>query len=287
MTTTTSNSNISREDNIDLLVLVERTVLFFRKYKWLFLLAIILGLLAGYLNWLRMPKVYKSRMIVRSYILSNQDCIQVIDNWNRQLKSYDRDELAAQFGISPQSLGYVKQMKGNEIQKVFTANNPNAFYIDVFISDNKVLDDLQKGILNGFENVDYLKKQLIIKKENLGKLISEVQKEINRLDSTKTRVEQFLDGKSSHSTSLIIDISGLNKQLIEMNEKLLYYQQDLKLTSAVYLLQGFSKFKKPDGPRLVVWLGLGVIAFLAIAYIYALYRSISAKLKARSLQKTT
>lgn len=284
MSTNTSNSHSSREDNIDLLVLVERTVLFFRKYKWIFLIAIVLGLTAGYLNYLRLPKVYKSRMIARSYMLSNQDCILVVDNWNRLLKN---SELATLFGISPQVLGQVKQLKGNEIQKVFTANNPNGFYIDVYVTNNEVLEELQKGILNGFENVDFIKKQLIIKRENLVKLISEVQKEISKLDSTKTRVAQLLDSKTSYSTSLIVDISGLNKQLIEMNEKLLFFQQDLKLTSALHVLQGFNKFKKPDGPNLIVWLGLGVIAFLGIAYIYALYRSISAKLKARSLQKTT
>jgi hypothetical protein len=281
MTSTKPPTSLPSED-IDLLVLAERTILFFRKYKWLFLSAIVLGLFAGYLNYLRLPKVYKSRMIARSYMLSNQDCILVLDNWNQLIKNNERDALASMFGISPETFGYVKQLKGNEIQKVFTANNPNGFYIDVFVTDNKVLDELQKGILNGFENVDYIKKQLIIKRENLTKLISEVQIEISKMDSTKSRVEQLLQGQSSHSTSMIVDISGINKQLIEMNEKLLSYQQDLKLTTAAYVLQGFNKFKNPDGPNLIVWLGLGLIAFLAIAYIYAVYHSLSAKLKARS-----
>ena len=43
------NLNLQRDD-IDLMVLLERGISFFKKYKWLFLTAIILGLLLGYLR---------------------------------------------------------------------------------------------------------------------------------------------------------------------------------------------------------------------------------------------
>jgi hypothetical protein len=267
-------------EDIDLLLLVERSIAFFRKYRWIFLGAVILGLAAGYFIYSRLPKVYKSRMILHSYTLSNQDYIQVIDNWNTLLKKGEYDLLSASFNLSPAILACVKEMKGNEIQKVFTANNPNGFYIDVTVTDNSILDSLQSGILKGVENVDYIKKQLQIKKDNLALLISEVQREITRLDSTKAKIESMLDN-GGHASNLFIDISGLNKQLIELNEKWLYYQQDLKLTNAVQVLQGFSKFDKPAGPSLIVWLGLGLIFFLAIAYVYALYHSVSQKLRTR------
>jgi hypothetical protein len=284
MSTIIPNSSIPPED-IDLLVLAERTILFFRKYKWIFFLAIILGLGFGFLTWSRLPKVYKSRLILHSYTLSNPDYIEIIDNWNSLLLKNDHDQLAASLGVPAKVLHQVKEIKASEIQKVFTPTNTNGFYIDVFVTDNAVLDDLQNGILNGLENVDYIKRQLTIKKENLTTLISEVQMEIVKLDSTKAKVEQMLGGNNTRSSSLIIDISGLNKQLIEMNEKLLYYKQDLKLTNAVQVLQGFSKFSKPAGPNLFVWLGLGLISFLAMAYVYAIFRSISGKLKVRSKQK--
>lgn len=280
MSTTTTRTGSLPED-IDLLVLAERVILFFRKYKWLFLVAIVTGLGLGYLRWSGMPKVYKSRLILQSFTLSNQNYIQIIDNWNSLLKKNEHGLLAATFGISSTTLGHVKEIKANEIQKVFTPNNPNGFYIDVFVTDNAVLGELQKGILNGLENGDYIKRQLAIKKENLIALISQVEGEIAKLDSTKSRVEKILSNKSGQSTSLIIDISGLNKQLIEMNEKLLYYKQDLKFANAVQVLQGFSTFTRPSGPNLFVWLGLGLILFLGIAYILALYHSLSGKLKTR------
>lgn len=276
-----SGNSLPPED-IDLLVLIERTVLFFRKYLWLFVIAAFLGLGFGFLNWLRLPKVYKSRLILHSFTLSNQDYLQIVDNWNSLLRKNGRDELAQSFGISREALGKVKEMKGSEIQKVFTQNNPNGFYIDVYVTDNAVLEELQRGILTGMENVDFINRQLTIKRNNLVELISDVEREITKLDSTKARIEKMIGSKTGYSSTVMIDISGLNKQLIELNEKLLFYRQDLKLTSAVQVLQGFSKFNRPDGPRLIVWLGLGLIGFLGIAYIIALSRSLKSKIRARA-----
>lgn len=281
MSTDTVTAN---RDDIDLLDLLERGGLFFRRYRWIFLFAAILGLGIGYLIYSKLPVVYKSRMILHSFTLSNQDYIEVVNNWNSLLQKREYDLLASSFDVSKDVWHSVKEMKANEIQKVFTAANPNGFYIDVTITNNAILDSLQKGILNAMENVDYIKKQLRIKKENLTILVGEVQSEIDKLDSTKSKIERMLDSKSGHSSSLFVDISGLNKQRIELNEKLLYYQQDLKLSNAVQVLQGFTKVNRPAGPNLVVWLGLGLVGFLGIAYIYSLFHSINRKLEARKIQ---
>ena len=266
-------------EDIDLLALTQRIILFFRKYKWLFLVSAIVGLAFGYLTYLQMPKVYKSRLILHSFTLSNLDYIQVIDNWNSLIKKGEHTALAQTMNTDPAVLRKVNQLKGTEIQRVFTASNPNGFYIDVFVTDTAVLDELQAGILTGLENIDYIKKQLTIKKSNLQQLIAQVESEIVKLDSTKSSVEAIIRNRSGHASSMIIDVSGLNKQLIELNEKLLFYKQDIQFTTAVQVLQGFSKFGKPAGPRLVVWLGLGFIIFMAIAWVIAFFTSIREKLR--------
>jgi hypothetical protein len=283
MNATTQKNSPATED-IDLLLLAERSVSFFRKYKWFFIAGLTIGLLAGFLLWRSKPKVYQSRMIIHSFTLSNEDYIQVVDNFNRLLQKGEHDQLAALFNIPRESLSKARQMKGYQIQKVFTANNPNGFYIDVYVTDNRVLPELQKGILRGFENVEYIRKQISIRKANLELLIAEVEKEIRQLDSTKTKVGKLLEGKPGYSSSLMIDVSGLNRQLVDLNEKLLTYKQELQFATAVQVLQGFNAFSKPAGPKLAVWLGLGVLSGLAVAYIISLYLSISDKLKTRRLR---
>jgi|ERR1043165_9053232 hypothetical protein len=271
-------------DDIDLFVLIERTILFFKKYKWIFLVAFLLGLATGIVSYKKLPNVYKSRLVLQSFTLSNPNFIQIIDNWNSLLKKGEHKSLAEAFNCSEKTLSEVKQIKASEVQKIFTQNNPNGIYIDVFIRDNALLPELQNGIIYGLENNEYVKQQLGVKRENLRQLIKQVSIEITKLDSTKNKVERIIGSRQGGSSSLMIDVSGLHGQLIGLNEKLLSLQQDLKFTSAVQVLQSFSKFSKPAGPNLIVTLGVSIIGFLALAYIVTLIRSINTRLKNRSIQ---
>jgi prefoldin subunit 5 len=217
-------------------------------------------------------------------VLTNQNDIQIVANWNALLKSHDYTALTAALNTPGAVLQKLKQIKAEEIQKVFTPTNPNGFTIEVFVTDISILPDIQKGIVYGFDNADYVKDRLLSKKARLEELIDKTSEEIKRIDSTKKIIENIITGKGSSSSSLVVDPSTISRQLIEMNEKLLNFKEELKFTNAVQVLQGFSQFKKPAGPNLFVWLSLGLITGLTIAYLIALFRSINQKLKARAQQ---
>jgi hypothetical protein len=271
----------SDSDDIDLLLLLERCLIFFKKYKWVFLIAILLGIGSGLYMYRSLPKVYKSRMVLHSFLLTNQELITIAGNWNDLLKRHEYASLAQIFHC-PESLLYrVKQIKTQEIQKIFTPTNPNGFTVEVMVTDNAVLDSLQTAIVSGFENTPYIRQRVDIKKANLAELIEKTSDEIARLDSTKKMMEDIISGKQRITSSLVIDGSSINRQLIEMNQKLMSFKEDLNFGNAIQVFQGFSKFSKPAGPKLYVWLGLGLIGFLALAYIGTLFHSINSKLKAR------
>lgn len=278
-----SKNDGSRQDDIDLIALLEGSVLFFRKYKWVFLVAIIAGLLLGYLRYRALPTVYKSRMIVQSTIITNQNGIQIVANWNQVLRSGDYAALAKIFNLGEDIICKAKQVKAEEIQKIFTANNPNGFIIEVMVTDNSILADLQNGIVYGFENNGYVKDRLQAKRNRLQEMIDKTGTELNKMDSTKKMVENALSGKGSSTSSLIVDASTINRQWIEMNEKHLSLKEDLKFSNGMQVLQDFTEFKNPAGPNLFLWLLLGLISCVAIAFIYTLFRSINQKLKNRAL----
>jgi len=269
-------------DDIDLVALLERCLLFFKKNKWIFLVAIIVGLIAGYLNYRSLPVVYKSRMILLSVALSNQNNIQIATNWNTLLNSDGYSALAETFNVPEASLTKLKKIKAEEIQKIFTPNNPNGFTLEVLVTDVSILNELQKGIVSGFDNSEYIKERLLSKKERLQELIDKTNQEIKRLDSTKKMMENILGGKGTASSSLIVDGSTISRQLIELNEKLLNFKEELRFTGAVQVLQGFSKTKSPAGPNLFVRLFIGLLAGLLVGYVIALFRSVNQSLKARS-----
>src|ERR1043166_8052602 len=143
---TIDKKTIESSENIDLLLLIERTILFFKRNKWTFIICALLGIGLGVWSYIRIPNTYKSRLILHSFFLSNQEHIGVIDNWNALLKRKEYDELATGLGCNRNILPRLKKIEGSEIQKVFTPNNPNGFFVDVEVTDNSILDDLQKGI---------------------------------------------------------------------------------------------------------------------------------------------
>lgn len=270
-------------DDIDLLLLTERTIIFFKKYKWIFLLATVCGFAFGYCFYRSLPKTYTSRLIVHSYILTNQEEIQIIDTWNRLLASHEYASLAALFNCKETILHSLKQIKGDEIQKVFSPTNPNGFIIDIITTDTSTLADLQPAILRGLENNDYASQKVSLRKANLNELTSQIIPEIRSLDSTKRELEKIIHGDKKISSSIVIDISTINRQLIEMKEKLTGYNDGLHFASAVQLLQGFSQLKQPTGPKLFVWLFLGLVFSLSIAFVYAFINSINQKLIKKSV----
>jgi capsular polysaccharide biosynthesis protein len=283
MTAPATKPDSSQED-IDLFNLIERSLLFFKKYKWAFIIAIIFGLAAGIFFYKAIPKTYSSRMIVHSFMLTNPEEIQIVSNWNQLLGKGEYEVLSARLNCQEQVLRKVKKIKAEEIQQVFSPTNPHGFIVDVLVTDNDILDSLQAAILFGFENTAYVKDKVEMRRTILRELIEKTSAEIKQLDSTKKELENIIAGKEKSSSSLIIDGSNSNKQLIEMNEKLLSFKTDLQFANSVQILQGFSKFRKPSGPKLLPWLVMGLLACLVLAYMYALLRSIGERLKERKMR---
>jgi uncharacterized membrane-anchored protein YhcB (DUF1043 family) len=262
--------------------LLERSISFFKKYKWVFIGGIVIGLLLGFLRYRSLPVAYKSRLILQSAMLSNQNNIQIATYWNTLLKNRQYDYLAGIFMCKKNILHKVKDIKADEIQKIFTPVNPNGFTIDVLVTDISILDELQKGIVYGFNNSESVKDRLSEKRNRLSELIEKTTTEVKRLDSTKKTIDNILNGKGAGSSSLIMDASSVSRQLIDMNEKLLSYKEELKFANAVQVLQSFSKFEKPVGHNLFISLFLGLVTCLFIAYLCALFSSINQKLKTRA-----
>ena len=277
-----SKHSQTRPDDIDLLAVLERFIVFSRKNKWLFIIGCCIGLSLGYLKYLSLPSIYKSRMLLQPLMLSNQNDIQILTNWNGLLRSGNRDVLSTILAIPEDTLKKLKQIKAEEIQKIFTPSDPNGFTLDVWVTDVSILDRLQEGIIYGFENSEFVKNRLASRKNRLRELIDITSTEIKRLDSTKKIVENIIVGKGASSATLIVDGSTISRQLVEMNEKLLNFKEELKFASSIQVLQGFSKPKRPAGPNLYKWLFLGFISGLAVAWLIGLFRSIDQQLKARA-----
>ncbi len=273
-----SNQRDINRDEIDLLALLDRSFAFLKRYKWLFLTGTLTGLFLGFLRFNSLPAVYKSRLVLQSSFTTNQNNIQIVSNWNNLLRNGNDESLAGILNIPVGLLQKVKGLKAEEIQKIFSAQNPNGFLIDVSVTDPAILSELQKGIVFGFDNHGVAKERLTSKRNRTEAMISKTACEIQTLDSLRAVIAGLLKTNSTNN-SLIVDVQGISQQLIEMNEKHLGYKEELKFMRAVQVVQDFYPPKKPAGNSLIVWLVLGLLSTLSISFVIALIYSVNQKLR--------
>jgi hypothetical protein len=268
----------SSSDELDLIVVVEKMVAFFNRFFYILIIFPTIGIIAGFVLFLSTPKKYTSELVLHSYILTNLENIQIIENWRVLLTKKEYNTLAGIWNCNPNLIKKINKISTQEIQKLYVQDNPHGFIVQVTVKDTSILDDLQKGIVYGLENTDYVKQKLIIKRANLTELIEKVKDEIAKLDSTKLVVENILNNKNKSSSSLFVDITSINSGIITLNEKLLNYKEQLKFASAIQVLQNFNKFSHPEGRNGLLLLFVGAIIGLVIGYLTSLVIAVRQKL---------
>jgi hypothetical protein len=268
-------------DELDLLSIVAKTTAFLKKFGMLIIGGSLIGLVLGSVLYKLTPKLYPSSLILHSSIYTNQDQIQIIENWSDLLNKNEYAVLAKFFNCSPDLLSKVKDLSAEEIQKSIAQDNPNGFIVEVLVRDNSVLDSLQKGLVYGLENNSYIKERTLVKKANYQEMIKKVRDEIAKLDSTKSIVESIISNKTRSTSPIIMDVSSINTQLIALNEKQLSYEEELKFIDPIHVLQSFSKFSKPKYPKPITFLFVGLITGAFLGYVISLFLYVRGKLRSR------
>jgi hypothetical protein len=266
------------QDDVDLISLLERLILYLRRFWMLFAVAAGAGILLGCVAYFASPKLYRSRIILHSSYLTNSEQIEIVDYWNELLKRNERATLAHILHCDESLLDHVKSVEGAEILKNYSATNPNGFYIDVKVTNNSILPQLQKAIVDGLNNTELVKQKLILRKADLNQLIEQVTIEIRKLDSLKSNIDNIISNRERNASSLMVDVTGVNKDLLDMNEKLLSYQEELRFASGVQVVQGFVPLNTPVSISLKVMIVLGLILSLSLAYVITLAIYVRARL---------
>jgi capsular polysaccharide biosynthesis protein len=264
-------------DDIDLINLLEKIYLFFRRFKLIFIIAIIAGILLGSLGYFFSTKLYQSRIILHSSYLTNQEEIEIIGYWDQLLKRGEDVLVAKMLNISKDVISKVAGLDAAEIQKDYSSSNPNGYYVDVKVKDNSVLPELQNAIVHGLNNTPYAVRRLAARKEYLQNGINQLTDEANKLDSVRNNIGAI--GSKRENTSLLLNVSDINKDLVDMHEKVENYKTELKFISTVQVLQGFIPSGIPVSRSLTVSIAVALIVCLAAAYIFSLIKYVEHRLK--------
>lgn len=265
-------------DELDLLVLLYKAILFLKRFGKLLIFLTLSGIIAGGIYYFITPRVYTSALMLQSDYMSNTEQVEIIKNWNTLLIRQQQDLLAEQWHCPDEILSKVTQIKAEEIKKAGITSQ-NAFKVQVWVKDTTIWEQLQNCIIKGLKNNEYIQSRVAAKQADLKQLIYKTKEEIGKLDSIKSRIASNIMSGNQSASSFIIDISSVNTQMLSLNEKLVSYENDLKFTEAITVLQKFIKFKKPESPKLIMSVTAGGIAGLLMGYLVAIFIYIKNKLR--------
>lgn len=274
------NGTAHHPDELDIINLIGKAVSFIQRFKIILFGSLLAGLSFGLYLYFTSPRQFTTKLVVHSMFLSNQEEIEIVDNWKELLRKGEKKQLASLMNCDVNVIRNLNNISAEEILKTYVVNNPNGFIINVTVKDNSILDELQQGIVYGLNNSPYVKEKLEIKKARDRELIKKTTDEILKLNATKQIIDSLIRTQSSAST-FMVDISRISAQMIELNEKLFNYQEDLKFLAGVQVLENFNQGKL-SRQGLMKFSFLGMASGLFIGYLVSLFFFVRIKLRTSS-----
>jgi hypothetical protein len=141
-------------------------------------------------------------------------------------------------------------------------------------SDNTIWPALQTGIINYFENNDYVKIRVEQKRNYYTEIIKKIDKELVDLNELKSRIANGQTATSGKENLVLFDPTTVNTKIIEMNKERIKFQDDLETVNSVQVVEGFTVFQKPVSPKLSISLVAGSSFGLFIVAVILAFKSL-------------
>lgn len=228
--------------------------------KGYFSIFIILGIVLASIVYSNKRKEYYSKITLKSYILSNEHCLDLVETLEELVDEKNYKELSTLLNIDTAYTNKLVEISYKSFEFDFNPDRDSImegdpFYIQVSVYDNSVLDSLQKGIVQYLENNNYALKRKSIKQQNLKELSFRIGSQIEELDTLKKVIENNLATANSSEGILFlqqpIDPINTYREVISLYREQMDIRKELLLTSSVEVIQGFTKFSDPHKPDLV------------------------------------
>ncbi|MEJ7645985.1 MAG: Wzz/FepE/Etk N-terminal domain-containing protein [Chryseolinea sp.] len=278
-------SQPNKSNEVDLLDLSLKAVSTLRQNFWLILVFFILGSALGLAYFFAARKVYQSKMILSSSILTTSYTKILFDNVNLHLEEGNYAAIAQQFKITEEAAAGVSALKIDNLNATeVELKESRRYLVTVEVFDREVLPQLQAGIINYLENNPYVKARVDQNKEFLKEMLATIDIELKEIDALKVRIYngEFFSGVKG---TVMFDPTVLNSKILDLTQKKINYKDSLELASSVHVINGFTKFDRQLRPKASLAVAAGSSMGLLFVIILIAFKSIRKLLKMAEANK--
>lgn len=251
-------ANADTINEIDLGKAFFKLVLAIKQNFKIILLIFLGGMMLGFAYGIIGTKIYETKMMITSDILTESYSEKLINNLTLMIKEENNVMLASKLGVKVTDAEQIASIgiESAVDDRTLKEEDKRWFLITVQIKDQSIIPQFEKGLLNYLGNNEYVKIRIEQRRRYFGELIKKIDNEISSLETLKSNITSgalFASAKGN----IMFDVTEVNSKIIELNKEKYSFQNNLELASSVQLVEGFTKFNKPIKPNKILALAAG------------------------------
>jgi len=262
-------------DEIDLVELLVKVVLLIKRNLIQIIVFFVIGTGLGYAYASLAPKVYESKMLISSEILTESYSEKIFETLQNLVKEQNYEEFSSKIGLTMDESKSVSKIKIESAlkDKPQKEDEKRFFLITVELTNQKILTKLQNGLIQFLQQNDFVRIRVDQRKKYYSDLIKKVDNEITSLEEFKNRI---YNGKFFENArgNIMFDPTEVNTKIVELSKERGELVMALETANSVQVVEGFTQFDKPIWPKKSVSLAGGATLGLFLVGILIAFKSI-------------
>ncbi|HEX6224479.1 MAG TPA: hypothetical protein VFZ52_08715 [Chryseolinea sp.] len=266
------------EKEIDLIGLFLAGINVVRANFLIIVLFFCVGTALGVAYYYSSQKVYESKMLVSSAILTLSYSEDLIERINTHRREGNFSTIMRLLNVSEKTAKAFTRLTIDNIASVDDLKETDKFIITGYVLDQDVWPELQEGVIHYLENNEFVKIRVEQNKNYLKQTLAKVQEEIKDMEAFKQRI---ISGEFFQSArgNVMFDPTTVNSKILDLTKEMINLQNSLALANSVQVIEGFTKFERPVSPKLSLSIVGGSIVGLFAVGALITFKSIRKLLK--------
>jgi len=260
-------------EEVDLLQIFLRAVNTVRANFWLILVFFCIGTALGLTYYYTSIKVYESKMVISSGILTRSYSKTLIDVLNRHRRDVNYKAIMNLLNVSEETVKKIIHLDIENLSQIDDQKETDRFIITASVRDQEIFPDLQKGLIHYLETNEFVRVRVEQNENYLKQMVAKMEAEIKDMEEFKQKIITGAFFETAKG-NVMFDPTTVNSKILELTKEKINLQNSLALVNSVQVIEGFTVFERPTSPRLSISLISGSLVGLVFVAILIAFKSI-------------
>jgi len=259
-----------RNDEIDLLEILAKIIFLVKKNTKIIVSAFVIGTLLGLGYYQFVPKVYESKMILLSDILTSSYGERITESLNRLISENNTKILSERLKMSKQDAAQIVRIEIETVtqEKSREEKENEIFIVTVKVLERNILPKLQENIIVYLRNNEFVEIRVKQRRKYALEIIKKIDEQLSALEQLKSRITKGELLQGGKENLVLFDPTTVHSKIVDLNKERTSLQNSLEIINSIQLVEGFTVFENPVSPKLSFSLAGG--ATLGLFFVGAL-----------------